>query len=39
MGIKRSDNIEKVKLELIAAFEMVDIGLISFYPRLKVETN
>lgn len=39
MGVKRSSYIERVKLELAAAFEMADIGLISFYLGLKVERN
>ncbi len=39
MGVKRSGHIEKVKLELTAAFEIADIGPISFYLGLKVERN
>lgn len=37
MSVKEWDHIEKVKLILITAFEIVDISLISFYLRLKVE--
>ncbi len=37
--MKRSGHIEKVKYELTTAFEMVDMGLISFYLGLKVERN
>ncbi len=39
MGVKRSGHIEKVKRELSAAFEMVDMGPISFYLGLKVERD
>ncbi len=39
MGPKGSGAIEKVKRELAAAFEMVDMGPISFYLGLKVERN
>ncbi len=39
MGQKNSGQIEKVQAKLVATFEMVDIGPISFYLRLKVERN
>ncbi len=39
MDVKELGHIEKVKLELTAAFEMADIGSISFYLRLKIERN
>ena len=39
MGVKRSGHIDRVKLELAAAFEMVDMGPISFYLGLKVERD
>lgn len=39
MGPKGSGVIERVKVELAAAFEMVDMGPISFYLCLKVERN
>lgn len=39
MEVKKSGHIEKVKQELVAAFEIVDIGLISFYLNLKMEKN
>ncbi len=39
MGVKGSGHIEKVKHELATAFEMVDMGPISFYLGLKVERN
>ncbi len=39
MGVKGSGHIEKVKLELAAAFEMADMGSISFYLGLKVERD
>ncbi len=39
MWPKRSGAIEKVKRELAAAFEMVDMSPISFYLGLKVERN
>ena len=39
MGAKKSGHIERVKAELAAAFEMVDMGPISFYLGLKVETD
>lgn len=39
MGIKKSNYIEKVKFELTADFEIVDISLISFYLELKVERD
>lgn len=37
MGPKKSGYIEKVKSELGVVFEMVDIGLISFYLELKIK--
>lgn len=36
---KDSEIIERVKLELIFAFFMIDIGLISFYLGLKVQRD
>ena len=39
MGVKRLGQIEKIKRELAAVFEMVDMGPISFYPGLKVERD
>lgn len=39
MGVKRSGPIKRVKLELAAAFEMADMGPISFYLGLKVKKN
>lgn len=39
METKRTDHIERVKAKLAAEFEMVDIGLISFYLGLKVERD
>ena len=36
---KRSGFIEKVKTELVSAFQMVDMGLISFYLGLRVDRN
>ncbi len=39
MGVKRSGHIKKVKYELAPAFEIVDMGPISFYLGLKVKRN
>ncbi len=39
MAPKRSPFIEKVKAELVSAFQMVDIGTISFYLGLRVDQN
>lgn len=39
MGVKRSGHIERVRHELAAAFEMIDMGPISFYLGLKVERD
>lgn len=39
MGLKESSIIQKVKHKLVMAFEMVDMGPISFYWGLKVEKN
>ena len=39
MGPKGTGYIERVKAELAAAFEMVDMGPISFYLGLKVERD
>lgn len=39
IGIKGSGHIKRVKPELIIAFEIVDMDLISFYLRLKVKRN
>lgn len=39
IDIKRLGHIEKVQLELIAVFKMVNMGPFSFYLRLKVERN
>ena len=37
--VKRSKFIEKIKAELIFAFQMADIRFISFYLGLKIEQN
>ena len=37
MDIKRSSCIEKFKIKLVITFEIVDIDLIDFYLRLKIE--
>lgn len=39
MGTKELGHIKRVKAKLAAAFKIIDIGLISFYPGLKVERN
>lgn len=39
MTLKNSGMIERVKLELIFAFSIIDIGPISFYLGLKVQQN
>lgn len=39
MGPKASGMIEQIKVELISAFLMADMGPISFYLGLKVEQN
>lgn len=39
MGIKGSGFIERVKAELTSAFQMADMGPISFYVGLKVKRN
>ena len=39
MGVKGSEVIEQVKRELAAAFDMIDMGPISFYFGLKVEKD
>lgn len=39
MGVKELGHIERVKLELNTAFEMVNISPISFYLGLKIERN
>ena len=39
MGVKGSRVIDRVKAELTYAFEMVDMGQISFYLGLKVERD
>lgn len=39
IGVKKSGHIKKVNQELLVAFAMVDMGLISFYLRLKVKKN
>ncbi len=39
IGVKGSGHIERVKHELVAVFEMIDMGPISFYLGLKVERN
>ncbi len=39
MDVKRSGHIERVKRELAAAFEMVDMGPINFHLGLKVERD
>ena len=39
MGLRDIGVITKVKIELMAMFEIVNIGLISFYLSLKVDRN
>lgn len=39
MRVKKLCYIEKIKFELIVTFEIVDIELISFYLKLKIERN
>lgn len=39
MGVKKLGHVERVKLKLVIAFEIVDIDLISFYLGLKVKRN
>ena len=39
MGVKRSGVIQRVKTELATAFEIVDMGPISFYLSLKNEKD
>lgn len=39
IGIKRLGHIKKVKLKLVAAFEIVNIGPISFYIELNVKRD
>lgn len=39
MRVKKSGHIKKIKRKLVATFEMVDIGLISFYLGLKIEKD
>lgn len=39
MGKKRSSIIKRVKVELISAFLIADMGPISFYLDLKIEQN
>lgn len=39
MGAKNSRVISRVKKKLTTTFEMVDMGLISFYIGLKVSKN
>lgn len=39
MAPKGSGFIERVKAELVAAFQMVDMGPISFYLGLKVDRD
>lgn len=39
IGIKKTGHIKKVKAKLATMFEIVDMGAISFYLRLKVERN
>lgn len=39
MDIKRSGYIEKFNLKLAVAFEIIDIGPMNFYLRLKVERD
>ncbi len=39
MGKKRDNIIEKIKVELIMAFLIVDIGSINFYIGPKIEQN
>lgn len=37
--VKRLGHIEKVKQKLVTVFEIIDMGLISFYLGLKIERN
>lgn len=37
IGLKRNRFIKKIKKELIAAFSIIDMDLISFYLGLKVD--
>lgn len=39
MTPKKSGFIEKIKVQLVLAFQMSNMGLISFYSGLKVERN
>lgn len=39
MGLKNIRVIRKVKAELIVAFDIVDMGLISFYLGLNINKN
>lgn len=39
IGVKESGHIKRFKQKLATAFEMVDMGPISFYLGLKVERN
>lgn len=39
IDVKESGHIERVNLELAAAFKMANMGLISFYLGLKVERD
>lgn len=39
MQVKRLHDIKKIKRELVTGFEMVDMGLVSFYLGLKVERD
>lgn len=39
INIKESGYIKKIKLKLATTFEMADMGLISFYPGLKVKKD
>lgn len=39
MGVKESNHIEKVKLELTATFKIADIRPMSFHLGLTIEKN
>lgn len=39
MGTKKSCHIKRVKAQLAIAFEIVNMGLISFYLALKIERD
>lgn len=39
IGVKSARTIQWVKTKLIAALEIIDIGLINFYLGLKIKAN